>query len=167
MRKMMWFALLMALVAAPVAAQEKNIRCSVGYAFATYLEEGGGAAPLGLYASIASAGKQIGFDADVAYHRDAEEFFGFSIVLHTVTAMVGPQFEIASGNAKPFLHVLGGLRYDRIEGESNTSGGGMLGGGVDIPGGPTDFWRLGADFQIFFDNGENLKTLRLTAGFTF
>jgi hypothetical protein len=27
--------------------------------------------------------------------------------------------------------------------------------------------RLGADFQIFFDEGENLKTLRLGVGLTF
>ena len=27
--------------------------------------------------------------------------------------------------------------------------------------------RLGADFQMFFDQGENLKTLRLGVGLTF
>ena len=48
--------------------------------------------------------------------------------------------------------------------------GGMRGGqscGVDVPLGASVYLRLGADFQIFFDNGENLKTLRLNAGFLF
>ena len=43
----------------------------------------------------------------------------------------------------------------------------MAGGGIDIPLGSSVFFRLGADFQIFFDEGENLKTLRVTAGFSF
>jgi hypothetical protein len=66
-----------------------------------------------------------------------------------------------------YVHVLGGLRYDTAEGESNTAYGGMAGLGVDIPAGSSLFVRLGADFQMFFDEGENLKTLRLTAGISF
>lgn len=167
MRKGLWFVLLMVVAAVPVSAQEKSLRGSAGYAFATYLEEGGGSAPFGLYLSVAQTEKQVGFDVDLGYHRDAEEFFGTSIVLHTIIAGVGPRFTAQAEGAKPYFHVLGGLRYDRIEGESNTAAGGMMGGGVDVPGGPTDYWRLGADFQIFFDEGENLKTLRVLVGLTF
>jgi hypothetical protein len=65
------------------------------------------------------------------------------------------------------VHVLGGPRYDTAEGESNTSWGGFAGGGVDIKAGDHVAVRLGADFQIFFDQGENLKTLRLGVGLTF
>ncbi len=43
----------------------------------------------------------------------------------------------------------------------------MTGAGVDInAGGRMDF-RLAADFQIYWDEGETLKSLRLSAGFTF
>jgi hypothetical protein len=83
------------------------------------------------------------------------------------TAVAGPRFGFGSGQARPFLHVLGGLRHDRIEGESNTAWGGFAGGGVDVKVGDKVAIRLGADFQIFFDEGENVKTLRLGVGFTF
>lgn len=159
------FVASLAILAAPAGAQERP-RISIGYAFSQYLEEGGGSAPLGAYLSIASAGK-VRFEADVAYHRDSEEFFGETIVLNTLIAGVGPRFDIGSGNTKPFLHVLGGLRRDELEGLSNTAFGGMAGLGVDIPAGSSAFVRLGADFQIFFDEGENVKTLRLTTGFAF
>jgi hypothetical protein len=154
-------------LAVPAAAQERRARVSLGYAFSTYLEEGGGNAPIGAYLSVASAGRAVGFEADVAYHRDSEEFFAEKVVLNTVIAAVGPRFELGSGNARPFLHVLGGVRYDSVEGESNTAFGGAAGGGVDIPAGSRLFVRLGADFQIFFDEGENLKTLRLALGIGF
>jgi hypothetical protein len=156
----------LALLAAPATAQERGARVSIGYAFLQYLEEGGGSAPVGAYLSVASAGRTVGIEADVAYHRDSETNFEQTIVLHTVIAGIGPRFELGSANAVPFLHLLGGVRYDSIEGESNTAFGGMSGLGVDIPAGPV-FVRLGADFQIFFDAGENFKTLRLAAGLSF
>lgn len=158
---------LLAFLTVPAAAQERRTRVSIGYAFSRYLEQGGGSAPIGAYLSVASAGRAIGFEADVAYHRDSEELVGETIVLNTVIAGVGPRFELGSGNAKPFLHVLGGVRYDSVEGESNTAFGGTAGGGVDIPAGSRLFVRLGADFQIFFDEGDNLKTLRLAVGIGF
>lgn len=167
MSKWALLALLTALGAVPAAAQERNVRVSIGYAFAQYLEGGGGNAPVGAYLSVASTGKKVGFEADAAYHRDSDEFLGESFVLNTVTACIGPRFELGSANAKPFLHILGGLRYDTFEGESNTALGGMGGLGVDIPAGSRVFVRLGADFQVFFDQGENVKTLRLTAGISF
>ncbi len=163
LRKWAWLALLSVFVAAPAAAQDKKVRLSFGYAFSKYLEEGGGNTPLGAYLSIASIGRTVGIEADVAYHRDSEEFF----TLNTVTVGLGPRFELGSAEAKPFFHALGALRYDRAEGESNTAFGGMTGGGVDIPLGPRAFFRIGADFQIFFDEGESLKTLRVTAGISF
>jgi len=152
-------------LAAPAGAQDGGVEASVGYAFSQYLEEGGGNAPLGLYVSLASK-KRVGFDVDLAYHRDSEELFGETFTLHTVIGGVGPRWRFESGNTRPFLHVLGGLRYDTAEGESNTALGGMAGGGVDISAGSVSV-RLGADFQMFFDEGDNLKTLRVTAGITF
>jgi len=160
------FLVFLAITATPAAAEEKRTRVSLGYAFSHYLEEGGGNAPVGAYFSVASAGRKVGFEADVAYHRDSEEIFGDTIVVNTLTAGVGPRFELGSGKARPFLHVLGALRHDRIEGESNTAFGGMAGVGVDIPAGRV-FVRLGSDFQMFFDEGTNLKTLRLNAGISF
>jgi hypothetical protein len=68
------------------------------------------------------------------------------------------------------VHLLGGARLDKIAGESNTSWGGAAGLGIDLGtggsrGGPR--FRLGADFEIFFKDGENVKAVRLTAGLTF
>jgi len=141
----------------------ETVDVSVGYAFSAYLEEDGGSAPLGAYLSVAGARGPVGLELDLAYHRDTFE----DIALNTFTAQAGPRFRLGEGRARPFLHVLGGLRYDTVEGESNTSFGGMAGGGVDIKTGDRVSVRLGADFQIFFDEGENLKTLRLNVGFTF
>lgn len=165
MKKWWMAAAVAALFAAPAAAQD-GASISVGYAFAQYLEEGGGNAPLGVYLSIATPGK-VAFDVDLAWHRDSEDLFGDSIALNTFTAGVGPRFGFGEGSARPFLHLLGGLRYDRIEGQSNTAWGGMSGLGVDIGSGSSVAFRLGADFQIFFDEGDSIKTLRLTAGVTF
>jgi hypothetical protein len=153
-------------LAAPAAAGEGGVQTSIGYAFSKHLEEGGRNVPQGAYLSLASGGRPVGIEADFGYHRDSAEFFGESIVLHTLTAAAGPRLALEGGGAKPFLHVLGGVRYDTAEGESNTALGGMAGGGIDIPVGSL-FLRLGADFQIFFDEGEDLKTLRLNAGITF
>ena len=168
MKKWWMVAVAAALGAAPAAAQD-GTSVSVGYAFAQYLEEGGGNAPLGVYLSIASPGK-VAFDLDLAWHRDSADVFDDvegAITLNTFTAGVGPRFGFGDGSVHPFLHVLGGLRYDRVEGESNTAWGGMAGLGVDIPTGSSVAFRLGADFQIFFDEGTNLKTLRFTGGITF
>jgi hypothetical protein len=66
-----------------------------------------------------------------------------------------------------FLHVLGGARHDRIEGLSDTIWGGFAGGGLDLEVGEGLALRLGADFQMFFDEGEDVKTLRLGVGLTF
>jgi len=153
--------------AVPASAQDRGVGVSLGYAFAAYLEEGGGNAPVGAYLSIASTRPGLGFEIDGAWHRDSEDFFGDTIVLNTITGMVGPRIGLGTGDVRPFLHVLGGIRYDKIEDESNTAWGGMAGGGVDVPIGSSVSLRLGADFQMFFDAGDNVKTLRLNAGFTF
>jgi len=65
------------------------------------------------------------------------------------------------------MHLLGGLRRDRFQGASSTSWGGMAGLGIDVNTATRVALRLGADFQIFFDHGENVKTLRLGVGLTF
>jgi hypothetical protein len=84
------------MVLAPVTVVHAQARASLGYAVATYMEEGGGTAPLGFYFSVAYP-KMIGFEGEVAYHRDSEEFtflyFSDTIVLNTVTMMGGPRFD--------------------------------------------------------------------------
>lgn len=154
-------ACLIVFVAAAELGAEERPRLSLGYAFARYLEEGGGSAPVGAYLSLWSP-RRVGIELDLGYQRDTEQ----DVSLNTLTAVAGPRISGASG-ALPFFHVLGGIRYDTIEGESNTSVGGMAGGGVDLAAGGRLRVRLGADVQIFFDEGENLKTLRLNAGLTF
>lgn len=151
------------VASAPPAAAGDGASVSIGYAFAHYLEEGGGSAPLGAYFSIASAGQGLGLEGDLAYHRDPVG----STALNTFTAAAGPRFRWGSGETRPYLHILGGLRHDSIEGVSNTAAGGMVGTGVDVPIGSSLHLRLGGDFQMFFDEGTNLKTLRLVAGLTF
>jgi hypothetical protein len=150
------------LLAAPANAQGSSTRIAIGYAFAAYLESGGSTAPLGAFVSFAST-RKVGIEGDVAYHRDPQ--LGGSV--NTVIVGVGPRFAVGTGTMQPFLHVLGGLRYDSGFGTSNTAFGGSAGGGVDIPAGSSLLVRLGADFQIFFDEGTNLKTLRLAAGIAF
>jgi hypothetical protein len=173
MSKWWMVAVAAALGAAPAAAQQDgSLSVSVGYAFSQYLEEDGGSAPLGAYVSIATPGK-FAWDLDVAWHRDSEDvgdISGDPLTLNTFIGGLGGRFTFGEGTARPFLHVLGGLRYDKVavgdEGVSNTSWGGMTGLGVDIGRGKVAL-RLGADFQAFFESGENFKTLRLTAGVTF
>ena len=156
-----------ALVFAVPAAAEGPVQVSLGYSFAQYLEEGGGNAPVGAFLAL-SGRNGLSPDLDLGWQRDSEEFLDETITLNTFTAVAGPRYGFATdGPVRPFLHVLGGLRYDSIEGESNTAWGGFAGGGVDIKAGDRVSVRLGADFQMFFDEGENVKTLRLGVGLTF
>lgn len=149
-------------LAAPAAAQDGS-RFSVGYAYLKYLEEGGGSVPVGAFLSLAGRGTTT-LELDAGYHRDSEP--GFKLDTYTLTA--GPRFAFgAPGGSAPFIHLLGGVRHDRIVGEGNTSFGGMAGAGVDIMTSGSVALRLGADFQMFFDEGDNLKTLRLGVGLTF
>jgi hypothetical protein len=147
----------------PARAQEGGLQVSLGYAFAAYLEEGGGNAPLGAYLSLCGR-RSLSLEADLGWQQDSFD----GIKLNTFTATAGPRFRLGSGDGvRPFVHVLGGLRHDRIEGNSNTSWGGLAGGGVDVPAGERMAIRLGADYQMFFDQGDNVKVLRLSAGITF
>jgi hypothetical protein len=148
---------------ATAAAAQDGARFSLGYAYLKELEDGGPSAPLGFYVSFAGSGTTT-LELDGAYHRDTEGDFKFE----TYTVAAGPRFSPSSGgSAEPYLHVLGGLRHDRFEGESNNAWGGMAGVGVDIGTSGSVAIRLGADFQMFFDEGENVKTLRLNVGLTF
>lgn len=151
-------AVLTAAAVAPARADEGHV--SAGYSFLKYLEDGGGSAPLGAYLSFWSSGN-TGLELDLGYHRDSED----GVTLNTFTATGGPRFTVSSdGNL--YLHVLGGLRHDRVEGVSNTAFGGLAGFGLDVPSGNIAV-RLSADFEIFFDEGESLKALRLGVGITF
>ena len=148
---------------ATAAAAQDGARFSLGYAYLKSLEDGGGSVPLGFYVSFAGSGTTT-LELDGGYHRDSEGDF----TLETYTVTAGPRFSARNtGGADPYLHVLGGLRHDRFEGASNTAWGGMAGLGVDIGTGGSVSIRLGADFQMFFDDGENVKSLRLNAGITF
>lgn len=148
---------------ATAAAAQDGARFSLGYAYLKSLEDGGGSVPLGFYVSFAGSGTTT-LELDGGYHRDSEDDF----TLETYTVTAGPRFSTSSrGSAEPYLHVLGGLRHDRFEGVSNTAWGGMAGVGVDIGTSGSFRIRLGGDFQLFRDEGENVKTLRLNAGITF
>jgi hypothetical protein len=156
-----------ALVFAVPAAAQGPFQMSLGYSFAQYLEEDGGNAPVGAFLAL-SGRDGLSLELDLGWQRDSEDFFDETITLDTFTAVAGPRYGFATEAAvRPFLHVLGGLRHDRIEDESNTAWGGFAGGGIDIKAGERLAIRLGADFQIFFDEGENVKTLRLGVGLTF
>ncbi len=167
MKRLMILAGALVLTAPAVARAEGPVQVSLVYSFATYLEEGGGSAPLGAF--LALSGRQgLSPELDLGWQRDSEDLFDETIHLDTFTFVAGPRYEFAtSGAVRPFLHLLGGGRYDKVEGESNTSWGGFAGGGIDVRVSDGVAIRLGADFQMFFDEGENLKTLRLGVGITF
>ena len=90
--------------------------------------------------------------------------------MNTFTFLGGPRLVLGGTNDQPYAHLLGGARLDKIAGRSNTRWGGAAGLGVDLGTGGrrggTRF-RLGADFEMFFESGQNVKALRLTAGLTF
>jgi len=148
--------------AAPAAAAE-GPKLSLGYAYLKYLETGGGDAPLGAYLSGWGGGRTT-LELDLAWHRDKEA----ETTLNTFTVLAGPRFAIGRTD-RPYFHLLGGARIDKVSGSSNTSWGGAGGLGIDLGTGyrAAVQIRLGADFEIFWDHGENVKALRLTAGFTF
>src|SRR5262245_61033029 len=167
------------LLAAPASAGE-GMGISIGYSFLKYLEDEGGDAPLGFYLSLAGRGKSA-IELDLAYHRDTGEFLdgteSLETKLETFTGLAGfkigptPRYGQTSGT-RPYFHLLGGVRKDWLkilgrDTESNTAWGGMTGLGIDLVFSPGFALRLGADFQMFWDNGESLKTLRLSAGFAF
>jgi hypothetical protein len=148
--------------AAPAAAAE-GPKLSLGYAYLKYLETDGGDAPLGAYLSGWGGGRTT-LELDLAWHRDKEAETTFN----TFTVLAGPRFAIGRTD-RPYFHLLGGARIDKVSGSSNTSWGGAGGLGIDLGTGYGSGIqiRLGADFEIFWDHGENVKALRLTAGFTF
>jgi hypothetical protein len=155
---------LFVLVLAPAAhAQQKSIRFAAGYAFAHYLEEDGTNTPLGLYVAVQGL-QPVALKAELAYHHHSEDLDYFSFTLNTFTGMLGPVINFSSGGAQPFLHLLVGGREDRVEGEGNFSVGGELGAGVDLQAGEKVFIRPGVDFQVFNNDGNTFKVLRISAG---
>jgi hypothetical protein len=156
------------LLAAPAAAAD-GPKVSLGYAFLQYLESGGGSAPLGAYLSGWGPGNTT-FEVDLAWHKDEHVVADASGTQNTFTFLGGPRIILGGKNDQPYVHLLGGARLDKIAGTSNTSWGGAAGLGVDLGtggrSGGTRF-RLGADFEMFFESGKNVKALRLTAGLTF
>jgi len=161
MKKLLVALAVLAVAAAAPAHAADDARVSAGYSFLQYLEEDeNGNAPLGAYLSFWSSGG-TGVELDLGYHRDTAE----GVTLNTFTATAGPRFTVSS-DGRVYLHVLGGLRHDRVEGFSNTAWGGLGGLGIDVPAGSIAL-RLSADFEIFFDEGANAKALRLGVGITF
>jgi hypothetical protein len=162
MRKSLLMLVSLVCLAVTASAQD-GPKISVGYAYLRYLEEGDGSATVGAFVSLAGGGATA-LELDGGYHRDSQDGSTFE----TITVTAGPRFAFSSRrNAAPFMHLLGGLRRLRFQGASNTSWGGMAGLGMDVSTAARVALRLGADFQIFFDNGENVKTLRLGVGLTF
>ncbi|MEO8199879.1 MAG: outer membrane beta-barrel protein [Gemmatimonadota bacterium] len=153
--------------AATATAQEKPLRISLGYAYADLLESGAGSAPEGGYLSLAWATGKNGAELDLAYHRDSEKLLGQTFHLNTFTATIGPRVRIGDGRTQPYFHLLGGIRHDSFEGAGNTSFGAMAGTGADFPLTSSLFLRIGADFQLWIDDGDNLKVLRLVGGVSF
>jgi len=153
----------LACLAATASAQD-GPKFSLGYAYLKTLESGGGSAPVGAYVSLSGAGATT-LEIDGGYHRDEEQ----GVTLKTFTLTGGPRFAFGERrrSSGTFMHLLGGLRHDSVEGSSSTSYGGMAGVGADLGTAANVAVRLGADFQIFFNHGENVKTLRLIAGLTF
>jgi hypothetical protein len=146
---------------AATASAQQGPKLSLGYAYLKSLESGGRNAPVGAYLSLSGGGSTT-LEFDGGYHR----WSGGRGKSFTVTG--GPRF--AFGNRRSsgaFMHLLGGLRHDSVSGASNTSYGGMAGVGTDLSTAASVALRLGADFEIFFRNGANVKALRLIAGLTF
>src|SRR5262249_64280 len=168
------------LLAVPARAGE-GLGVSLGYSFLEYLGEQSHSTPLGFYLSLAGRGRTA-IELDVGYHHDTgttvEDGNTFDTKLDTFTAVAGPRFSGDSGGrygrrstARPYFHILGGLRRDRVtildQHAWTTAWGGMTGFGVDLRLGEGVALRLAADFQIFWHNGEDVKTLRFSGGFTF
>ena len=147
---------IVAAMAAPAAADGNKL--SLGYAYLKSLEDGGGSTPMGAFVNFAP-GDDSGFELDLGFHRDDD------IDLNSFTGALGPRFTLGEG--APFAHVLGAILHERIPGASNTAFGGMAGLGYDLGTGGSVALRVGADFQMFFDDGDNFKTLRLVVGLTF
>lgn len=162
-------------IAAPVAASPA---VSIGYSWLKFLETDGGTAPLGGYISFASSQTSFGIEGDLAYHRKQDEIIVLpgegqdpvvseTLKLETFTASMGPRWGIPAGDVTHYIHLLASVRHDRLEGLSGTVFGFMAGAGVDITAGGGAGLRLAGDFQMYWDEGETVKSLRLSAGFTF
>lgn len=154
-RRLLTLAGLLSLLA-PLASAET----SIGYAYLKSLEKGGGSVPLGAYLSFAGGRDGTSPELDLAYHRDSVD----AVKVHTFTAFAGPRFGSGSGG---FLRLMGGIRYDRFEDESTHAFGGMAGIGTNLRTSGSMTVRLGADFQMFFKDGDKTKALRLNAGLGF
>ncbi len=161
-----------------------GVSVSGGYSFLESLEEGGGSAPLGFYLSLAGRGSKT-IELDLGYHLDqGDPPSGREPTRETLTAMVGLKIGRPGGRSsgpdrvRPYFHLLGGLRHDwtsaygDLGSIEDTAWGGMAGLGIDLKAGGSVSVRLGADFQIFFDERGidrtvTLKSLRVIAGLTF
>ena len=163
MKKALLILAVLLFPAAVVRADEAP-KLSLGYAFLQYLESGGGNAPLGAYLSGWS-GSGTALEIDLAWHQKKAD----GVKLNTFTVLAGVRKPFGKRD-RPYVHLLGGLRHDKVEDQSSTSWGGAAGAGIDLAtsGGKGGLHiRLGADYEMFFKNSENLKALRLTAGLTF
>jgi hypothetical protein len=158
MCKTLWTLVLGIALAAPTGVEAAGSTFAIGYSPAIYLETGGGHTPFGISISGSTAAQGRGVEADLAYHRDEG--------LNTITAAMGPRLAWGGGRSIPYMHMLFLLRHDSISNASNTSGGGMMGFGVDA--GIAEFMRMrvGVDLQVVFNSGV-LKVVRVTMGAAF
>lgn len=163
MKRALWI-LAMLLFPAAVGRADEAPKLSLGYAFLHYLESGGGNAPLGAYLSGWSA-SGTALEVDLGWHQKKAD----SVKLNTFTVLAGVRKPFGKRD-RPYVHLLGGLRHDKFGDASSTWWGGAAGAGIDLATGAAKgglHIRLGADYEMFFKNSENLKALRLTAGLTF
>jgi hypothetical protein len=148
---------------AATASAQNGPKISLGYAYLRSLETGGGSATVGAFVSLAGGGATA-LELDGGYHRDTRDGSKFE----TFTLTAGPRFAFSSRrNSAPFMHLLAGLRRVRFPGVSDNSWGGLAGLGIDVTTASRVALRLGADFEIFFPEGNNDKALRLGVGLTF
>jgi len=168
MRRAAACVLLAIVPAAPSAAAERP-KVSIGYAYLIEsVGDGGGSVPTGAFMSFA-LGRRSGLELDLGFHLDDDPDS------HTFTGGLGRRFSL--GERSPFVHAMGAVHHQRFGGDetrgpmfagySKTAFGGMAGAGYDLGTDASLDVRLGADFQMFFDDGKSFKTLRLVAGLTF
>jgi hypothetical protein len=150
-------------IAAPVHAQADGGRISGGYAYARVLDDEDEDAPVGAYLTAHTL-DEIGFEAELGYHRYSVDFFNTTFNFNTVTALVGPRFAFGEADAQPFIHLLVGGHFAWADDDNDFAMGGAVGGGLDLQLGDGLFLRMGADLQLFVNDDDTFKVMRLTAG---
>ena len=139
-----WALLAATLVlAVPAVAAGMPARLALGYSFVSYLGEGGNT-PRAAFLALSGKGT-LTLELDLGWQRGPTT----RVSMDTYTAAAGPKISFATeGRARPFVHVLFGLRHAELDDAGLAAAGWVAGGGFDIGAGRVRV-RLGADFQAF------------------